>query len=128
MNSNTITRNNSKFSYFTLLLLFMLSVAHVSGQTGETFPHCNCTKIRTADAYKVISNNVVLEERHFIESKRDGVWISRDANGNLLRKVNHKRGNLDNTYESFYRASSFDISSDYFSFMVTTNKEVNCIV
>lgn len=103
MNSNKITISNSKFNYFALVLLFILSVVQVSGQTEETFPHCNCTEIRTADTYKVTSNNVVVEEGHFLEGKRDGTWISRDVKGNVIRKVNYKGGNLDNSYELFYR-------------------------
>ena len=100
MNSNTITRNNSKL---VLLLVFILSMAQASAQTGETLPHCNCTEIRTADAYKVTSNNVFVEEGRFVEGKRDGIWISRDVKGNVLRKVNYKEGDLDNTYELFYQ-------------------------
>jgi hypothetical protein len=60
-------------NYFAILLLFIFFVVQVSGQTGETFPHCNCTEIRTADTYKVTSNNVIVEEGRYIEGKRNGI-------------------------------------------------------
>jgi hypothetical protein len=103
MNSNTPLLNNSKLNCYILLLLLILPIAQVSAQTEEAFPHCNCTEIRTADSYKVTSNNVTVEEGHFVDGKRDGTWISRDVKGNVIRKANYKEGDLNNTYELFYQ-------------------------
>jgi len=85
-----------------LLTIILTAITSIVLAQETNYSHCNCKEVLTKEEYKLISDGVEMEIGQFANGLRNGLWISRNIKGIVIRKANYVNGQLDGKYSLYH--------------------------
>lgn len=88
-------------------------------QTKIKHPHCNCEDVITKiepnldGDFQRSCNGIVLIEGKFNNGEKDGLWITKSKNGNVIRKFIYKNGVIDGKVEVYYSSGAPKLAGEF---------------
>jgi len=102
------------FPIFLALISFALY-----GQKGESINYCDCIDFAEEvdgllnGTYKRTCDDTIVETGSFVNGKKDGLWKSFSAKGNLIKEVNYLNGKLDGKIIQYYLNGKTKLSGEF---------------